>query len=103
MRKRALKLHAKDNCVVALNDITSGDIVWWDEGEMVACSSVTLGHKLACEALNNGDSILKYGAIIGYATRDIAMGEHVHSHNLASNAIAIFHHDDAGYQPEEKA
>lgn len=41
MRKRALKLHAKDNCVVALNDITSGDIVWWDEGEMVACSSVT--------------------------------------------------------------
>lgn len=32
MRKRALKLHAKDNCVVALNDITSGDIVWWDEG-----------------------------------------------------------------------
>ncbi|EOK0198508.1 UxaA family hydrolase [Escherichia coli] len=64
MRKRALKLHAKDNCVVALNDIASGDIVWWDEGEMVACSSVTLGHKLACEALNNGDSILKYGAII---------------------------------------
>lgn len=50
MRKRALKLHAKDNCVVALNDIASGDIVWWDEGEMVACSSVTLGHKLACEA-----------------------------------------------------
>lgn len=41
MRKRALKLHAKDNCVVALNDIASGDIVWWDEGEMVACSSVT--------------------------------------------------------------
>lgn len=80
MRKRALKLHAKDNCVVALNDIASGDIVWWDEGEMVACSSVTLGHKLACEALNNGDSILKYGAIIGHATRDIAMGEHVHSH-----------------------
>ena len=74
-----------------------------DEGEMVACSSVTLGHKLACEALNNGDSILKYGAIIGHATRDIAMGEHVHSHNLASNAIAIFHHDDAGYQSEEKA
>lgn len=36
MRKRALKLHAKDNCVVALNDIASGDIVWWDEGEMVA-------------------------------------------------------------------
>lgn len=102
MRKRALKLHAKDNCVVALNDIASGDIVWWDEGEMVACSSVTLGHKLACEALNNGDSILKYGAIIGHATRDIAMGEHVHSHNLASNAIAIFHHDDAGYQSEEK-
>lgn len=33
MRKRALKLHAKDNCVVALNDIASGDIVWWDEGK----------------------------------------------------------------------
>ena len=96
MRKRALKLHAKDNCVVALNDIASGDIVWWDEGEMVACSSITLGHKLACEALNNGDSILKYGAIIGHATRDITMAEHVHYHTHARNPIALFQHAAAG-------
>ncbi|MFI3382196.1 UxaA family hydrolase [Escherichia albertii] len=102
MRKRALKLHASDNCVVALNDIACGDIVWWDDGEMVASNGTTLGHKLACEVVKHGDSIVKYGAVIGHATRDIAIGEYVHSHNLTSNVIAIFHHDDAGYQSEEK-
>ncbi|MDE9620426.1 UxaA family hydrolase [Citrobacter portucalensis] len=99
MIKRALLLHKQDNCVVALEDIQSGDCIHYDGGEFSAISSVALGHKLAIEALNAGDKVRKYGAEIGSASQAIAIGEHIHSHNLSSDYIAVFHHDNAGYEP----
>ncbi|MFD1910927.1 UxaA family hydrolase [Halodurantibacterium flavum] len=41
------------------------------------------GHKIARRAIAAGEAVVKFGQIIGYATADIAPGEHVHSHNLA--------------------
>ena len=43
------------------------------------------GHKYAIRPISNGENVIKYGYPIGHATRDIAMGEHVHCHNLATN------------------
>jgi altronate dehydratase small subunit len=34
--------------------------------------------------MQHGDSIIKYGEVIGVATREIAPGQHVHVHNLES-------------------
>lgn len=44
---------------------------------------VPVGHKVALKAVPQGAPVMKYGHVIGYATQDIAAGEHVHSHNLA--------------------
>ena len=43
------------------------------------------GHKYARRAIAAGEAVVKYGMPIGHATRDIAPGEHVHVHNLATN------------------
>ena len=43
------------------------------------------GHKYARRAIAAGEAVIKYGMPIGHATRDIAAGEHVHVHNLATN------------------
>ena len=43
------------------------------------------GHKYARRAIAAGEAVVKYGMPIGHATRDIAAGEHVHVHNLATN------------------
>ena len=43
------------------------------------------GHKYALRPIREGDMILKYGNPIGHAIRDIAEGEHVHSHNMRTN------------------
>ncbi len=43
------------------------------------------GHKYACRDIAQGEDIIKYGQPIGHATRDIAAGEHVHTHNLKTN------------------
>jgi altronate hydrolase len=44
-------------------------------------AAVSPGHKVALKGVAKGESILKFGQIIGYATRDIAAGEHIHTHN----------------------
>ena len=43
------------------------------------------GHKYARGPIAAGADVVKYGMPIGHATRDIAAGEHVHTHNLATN------------------
>ena len=39
------------------------------------------GHKIAREDIPQGADVLKFGQVIGFATKPIAAGEHVHSHN----------------------
>ena len=43
------------------------------------------GHKYALCAIRAGENVIKYGMPIGHATCDIAPGEHVHVHNVATN------------------
>lgn len=47
--------------------------------------NVDNGHKYAVRDIKRGENIIKYGQPIGHALADIKKGEHVHSHNLATN------------------
>lgn len=40
------------------------------------------GHKVATSAMRSGDPVRKYAQLIGYASCDIAAGDHVHTHNV---------------------
>ncbi|HEY7049661.1 MAG TPA: altronate dehydratase family protein [Jatrophihabitantaceae bacterium] len=40
------------------------------------------GHKVAVRDIAEGDPVRKYGTVIGFASRPISAGEHVHGHNL---------------------
>lgn len=46
---------------------------------------VPAGHKITLNYISKGENIMKYGFPIGHATRDIAPGEWVHSHNMETN------------------
>ena len=43
---------------------------------------IPFGHKICLKSVNRGDPVIKYDQIIGFASKDIIPGEHVHSHNL---------------------
>ena len=47
---------------------------------------VAPGHKIAREDIPLGGAVTKFGQVIGYATKPIAAGEHVHSHNCEFGA-----------------
>ncbi len=46
---------------------------------------IPAGHKYALRTIACGETVIKYGEIIGRATQDIAEGEWVHTHNVKSH------------------
>jgi len=76
-----IRLHAEDNVVIAAGRIGAGDRLV-DAG-LVCLDDIGSGHKIATRDIRTGDAVLKYGQVIGCATRDIPRGTHVHLHNLA--------------------
>jgi altronate hydrolase len=82
----AIRLSAADNVVVARADLLPNTALA-EEG--IACRGhVPAGHKVATAAIGKGEPARKYNQIIGFATVDIAPGEHVHTHNLAMGNFA---------------
>ncbi|MEZ6068736.1 MAG: altronate dehydratase family protein [Pirellulales bacterium] len=80
----ALHLHVDDNVCIATRGIEPGERVVAGQCDVTSRARVPLGHKLAVVAIAQGEAVRKYGQTIGFATRDIAVGEWVHTHNLAA-------------------
>jgi altronate hydrolase len=77
----AIRLHPADNVVVARAPLAAGTRL---EAEAVVCrQAIPAGHKVAAAPIPPGAAVLKYGQIIGFASRPIAAGDHVHTHNVA--------------------
>jgi altronate hydrolase len=92
-----LKIDPRDDVAVALAPLAKGEPV--AEG-VVAAAEIPAGHKVALSAIAKGQDVRKYGWPIGHALRDIAPGEHVHSHNLATNLFGLETYAYAPAQPE---
>ncbi|MEO8114041.1 MAG: altronate dehydratase family protein, partial [Phenylobacterium sp.] len=80
-----IRLHPLDNVVVASRRLPKGAVAA-REG-VRALDAIPAGHKLAASFIAAGQPILKYGQVIGAATQDIAVGAHVHLHNLAVSGL----------------
>lgn len=76
-----IRLHASDDVVIARNQLVSGTVV--KEEGITVVGLIPPGHKIATRAIEPGTPVRRYGQIIGFASRPIAAGQHVHTHNLA--------------------
>ncbi len=77
----SIKIHGNDNVFVALTDDTNH----------------LRGHKYAEIDIIKGARIIKYGEVIGTASKNIKSGDHVHIHNITTTLNDI---DDYTYSPE---
>ncbi|MCE6077226.1 UxaA family hydrolase [Agrobacterium vitis] len=59
---------------------------------------VTRGHKIARQDMEAGNNIIKFGQVIGYASRPIRAGEHVHTDNCSFGAHDQQYEVGADYQ-----
>ena len=82
---RLLLLSPSDNVVVLRGVIESGEQIFISGIQVTIETRIGLGHKLANAAIPLGAKVMKYGAPIGSATQDIAIGDHVHVTNIKSD------------------
>jgi altronate hydrolase len=77
-----IRLNPADDVVIARVEIAEGTTLL-KEGNVRVAARVPAGHKIAVRELKSGSPVRRYNQIIGFATRDIHAGEHVHVHNIA--------------------
>ena len=77
-----VRLNDADDVVTATRPLEAGTAI---EG-VSTLALIPRGHKIATHAIAAGAPVRKYAQIIGYASRDIEPGEHVHDHNLEFRA-----------------
>lgn len=90
-----LLLSDKDNVLVARANAPEGLTVTLESGPATLTRAIPMAHKIARRAISEGETILKYGMPIGIATAAIAVGEHVHIHNIRSAYTATISLQDA--------
>ncbi len=87
---RLIRLSAADNVLLLTTTVSAGETVGVGETDITLDQTLTLGHKIAARPIAAGETIRKYDFPIGVATTDIALGEHVHVHNVRSNYTASY-------------
>lgn len=79
--RTSIQLSDKDNVAVVLADIVKGESV--TPVSIIAENDIPRSHKIALHPVEQGEAVIKYGQIIGFASSVIRPGEHVHVHNLS--------------------
>ena len=76
-----VRLHENDDVYVAIKQIPEGILL--DEKNNIKTSSViNPGHKISSKNINKNEQVKKYNQIIGFASKPIKKGDHIHTHNL---------------------
>lgn len=84
---RAIVLNSQDN-VATLIDTGQEGVACTLQGEgagtVTLRSAVPFGHKVCVRPTPAGGDIVKYGQVIGQASKSLEVGDHVHIHNVDS-------------------
>jgi len=90
---RAVIMDSKDNVATLFNNVSAGDEVTVVSSKnevlkkIILPQSILAGHKFALNDITEKSEIIKYGEVIGYATKSIKKNEYVHIHNMQSGKI----------------
>lgn len=93
--KNSIQISPKDNVAVALRDLAKGE----EACGVTLVENIAKGHKFCVRPIAKNENVIKYGEVIGHATQNIALGEHVHLHNLATNLESVLQYSFGGDNP----
>ena len=83
----AFQIEERDNVATALKVLEPGTVrLLGDsrEKKLSVREEIPAGHKVALTDIAAGENIVKYGVVIGRATKDIRQGTWVHLHVMCS-------------------
>lgn len=74
MKQNVLKIHPKDNVLVALKNLSKGESVQYEDENFVLADDVAAKHKFFEKNMKAGDEVIMYGVLVGKAQNDIPVG-----------------------------
>ena len=74
MKHKVLKVHPKDNVLVALTNLAKGDVIAFNGEEYIVQDPVTAKHKFFIKDMHTGDEVIMYGVLVGKAQNFIPRG-----------------------------
>ncbi len=95
MPAKVLQLDPRDNVLIALSSLRTGESVGFDGAEYTLVSDVPAKHKFATQDLAVGDRVIMYGVLVGKAMQPIRRGEAITTRNL--------HHEADAFHQKSKA
>lgn len=87
---KILKVHPKDNVLVALTNLQKGDVIEYTNGSICLKENIKAKHKLVTHNLTKGGEIIMYGVVVGRAKKNILEGEAINTHNIAHQTEEYF-------------
>jgi altronate hydrolase len=99
---QVIRLHGSDDVAIARAAIAAGAVLG-ELGGLRVVDEIPAAHKVALRALKEGEPVRRYGQIIGFATKPIDAGAHVHTHNLAMGEFARDYAYGSNVQPVQPA
>lgn len=105
MKQKVLKVHADDNVVVALTNLSKGETVTLDGQSYTLTDDITAKHKFVATDLQAGDSIIMYGVLVGKAQSPIKKGGLISTGNVkhAANDFEISAKRNTGWKKPDVA
>ena len=81
MSQIVLKVHPKDNVIVALKDLAKGQTIQYEGVTYVMQEDIPAKHKFFMQDMKQGDEIIMYGVLVGKAQMTIAQGARMSTEN----------------------
>ena len=97
MKHQVLKVHPKDNVIVALSNLAKGQVVSFNGEEFILQDNINAKHKFFTRDLNEGAEVIMYGVLVGKAQTFIPRGGLMTTSNVR-HAAQHFSYRAANYQ-----
>jgi altronate hydrolase len=91
MKQLVLKVHPKDNVLVALTDLKKGQSIDFGGEVFVLQDDVKAKHKFFTTDLQQGDNVIMYGVLVGKAQHFIAKASWMSTENIKHAAEPYFY------------
>src|ERR1035438_6337832 len=85
----AIHLHPTDNVAIARGALPAGTELSVEGLPVLTRAAIPAGHKVALWNIAAGETVERYGQVIGRAKVPIVAGRHVHTHNLAFGELVL--------------
>jgi len=93
-----LQIDGKDNVVVCLQQVESGEKIELADGTYItAKDNIPSGHKMSIKSIKKDGIVIKYGYPIGHVIEDTEPGTWIHTHNTKTNLSGLLEYE---YKPD---